>query len=238
MKLHKQVLRELVDKYKKSDEVRGILVFGSVADGTETQNSDIDLWIYKNSGGFIHYYDTLRGVKVDLFEISLSMLRKLIVSREAPVINSLIDGKFLYINDMETEEYISLAKNIKNQAFIPIETMPKSRIINVLIQLSNLIEDAKDLIEDNIGFRLIFSEVIVGIYNNLYDFFGIWRGSPKKTLRIFEKELPDIYPLIIKILDDNIPPSERVKCAENILNKMAVKYGGIPTSHIITKLSE
>lgn len=238
MTKHITVLKELTDKYKKCSDVRGILVYGSVARGTETENSDIDLWVYKSCGGFTHSTDRLHGIKIDLFEISVPLLEKFISGREAPAINSLLDGKLLYNKDMDIDGLISLASDIKNQKFVPIDTMPKNRIINVLIQLMDLIDDARDLTDDKLRFRLLFSEVIVGVYNNLYDFFGIWRGSPKNTLQIFEKELPDIYPLLHSMLDDSISPSVQVENAAEIVNIMAKKYGGIPTAHIITEISK
>ncbi len=232
------ILNELSEKYKQCGDVRGILVYGSVAKGLEKEHSDIDLWIYKSTGGFIHRTDTIQGVKVDLFEISIPMLEKFVMGGEAPVINSLLDGKFVYNRDIDEEKLKKSAVEVKNRKFIPIETLPKNRILNVLIQLMNLIDDARDLVDDRLRFRLVFSEVIVGIYNNLYDFYGIWRESPKNTLEVFEEKLPEIYPLLKTMLDDDASPVERVDCADKILNRMAEKYGGIPESHIITEIKE
>ena len=80
---------------------KGVLVYGSVAKGLETENSDIDLWIYKNKGGFVHSVDRIHGIKLDLFEISIDMLERFIVSREEPAINSLLEGKVLYNKDLD-----------------------------------------------------------------------------------------------------------------------------------------
>lgn len=231
-------MRELVDKYTKSNDVRGILVYGSVSRGTETENSDIDLWIYKKSECFIHRIDKIQGIKIDLFEISIPMLEKFILAGEAPAVNSLLEGTFLLNKDIDAKKLMNMASEIKNRQFIPIETMPKNRIINVLIRLKNLVDDSRDLVNDRFRFRLIFSEVIVEIYNNLYDFFGIWRESPKNTLKIFESKLPEIYLLFQSLLDDNVNPMIQVENADKIVDIMAEKYGGIPDSHIITEIKE
>ena len=63
MKQHRQILHKLIQKYKSDIEVYGILVYGSMATETETENSDIDLWIYKSTGGFVHSIDTINGIK-------------------------------------------------------------------------------------------------------------------------------------------------------------------------------
>lgn len=196
------------------------------------------MWIYKETGGFIHKIDKQDGIKIDLFEISLSILERFINGREAPAVNSLLEGKILYNKDVDFDKYILMAAEVKKRKFIPIETMPEKRVKNVLIQLSNLVDDAKDLVNDKLRFRLVFSEVIVSVYNYLYDFFGIWRGTPKNTLRIFKEGLPEIYPWFYTMIDDTAEPIAQVESAEKLVNIMADKYGGIPDTHIITEISE
>lgn len=238
MNKHRLVLNKLIEKYSLDSNVRGLLLYGSMAKGLETENSDIDLWIYRDNGGFIHSIDKIQGIKIDLFEISVPMLEKYISCREAPVINSLLEGVFLYNKDIDADRLVDMAYEIKQKEFIPIETMPRNRIINLLLQLHDLVDDATDLVDDRYRFNIIFSELIVGIYNNLYDFFGIWRESAKKTLDVFETSIPEIYPIFLKIIDDSEDPRVRVKSAEIILDIMAQKYGGIPEAHVLTEIKQ
>lgn len=236
MNKHRLVLHELTEKYKLDPDIRGILLYGSMAKGAESESSDIDLWIYRDTGGFVHSIKKVEGIKVDLFEISVSMLEKFLNNREAPAVNSLLEGEWLFNRDIDTDSLIAIANEAKNTEFIPISTMPQNRIKNVILHLQDLIDDAKDLTSDNLRFCLIFSEVIVEIYNNLYDFYGVWRGSPKETMEIFKDKLPNIYPLFYTMLDISIDPLLRVESAESILKSMAEKYGGIPSEHILTEI--
>lgn len=238
MSKQRLILNKLIDKYAKDKNVRGVLLYGSVAKGIETEYSDIDLWIYKKSDDFIHRIDKIDGIKIDLFEISLTMLEKFLIAGEAPAVNSLLEGEFILNKDIETTKLINIATEARNRLFIPVETMPRNRILNILIHLKDLIDDSKDSVNDKLRFRLVFSDVIVEIYNNIYDFYGIWRGSPKDTLQIFEKNLPNIYLLFQTLVDDNIDPMIQISNAEKIVDAMAIKYGGIPESHIITEVKE
>ena len=167
------------------------------------------------------------------------MAEKLITGGDAPVINALLTGKFLYTVDLDADKLINMAKEKRAQKYFPIdEIMPENRIISRLIELNNLVEDAKDAIDDSIKFRLIFSQVITDIYHNLYEFNGIWRESIKNTLQVFEKELPNIYPMFLTMLDDGEKPMVRVDNAEKIVNILAEKYGGIPSKYIITNINK
>lgn len=166
------------------------------------------------------------------------MLKSMLSAGEAPAINALLEGRFLFNRGVDEKELRDMSLEAKKKAPIPIETMPRNRILNVLILIKNFIDDARDLVDDKYRFRLVFSEVIVLIYNNIYDFYGIWRKSPKDTLEVFEETNKEIYSLLCNMLDEQIPASSQVESAEKILLLMAEKYGGIPDKHIITNIEE
>ena len=64
----------------------------------------------------------------------------------------------------------------------------------------------------------------------------MWKTSPKRTLEVFEVELPQIYPMLFLMLDDTVCPIKQIENAEKIIEIMSDKYGGIPNSHILTEL--
>ena len=47
LKIHQEIIDKLVSDYKKDPDVLCILLYGSVARGTATLNSDIDIEIFK-----------------------------------------------------------------------------------------------------------------------------------------------------------------------------------------------
>jgi len=78
MKKHKQIVSELVDYYKKQENVVGIYLFGSVAIGKAKSASDIDIEIIfnKRRKGYELINKKIKGISVDLSLYSLSKFRE------------------------------------------------------------------------------------------------------------------------------------------------------------------
>ncbi len=230
------VLNKLLEEYRCDRDVRGVILFGSVSRGDEKENSDIDLWVCRYTDKFKHSILKKDGVKIDLFEISIPMLERFLDGREPPAINAILDGTVVLNKDVDFEALRESARRAKSREFIPISTMPENRIINILLQYKTLAEDAKDVIDDKMKYRLVFSELIAGLYNNIYDFYGIWRESSKNTLEVFRREAPKMYEELSKMLDDTLPRELQVHAAETIIDILAEPYGGLPETWTITEI--
>src|SRR3989344_3590627 len=74
-KKHKEIVEKLVKKYKSNKNVTGIYLFGSLAKGTATPKSDVDIEIiFKNrKKPYELLHKKVNGIKIDL---SIYSLRK------------------------------------------------------------------------------------------------------------------------------------------------------------------
>jgi len=72
---HKEIIEKLVKKYKSNKNVIGIYLFGSLAKGTATPKSDIDIEIIFKNGKkpYELLHKKVNGIKIDL---SIYSLRK------------------------------------------------------------------------------------------------------------------------------------------------------------------
>lgn len=231
-----KLVEELLTEYKLDSDVRAVLLCGSVARNQEKTNSDIDIWLIRYTDKFIHKTYIKDTIKIDLFEISISMLDKFIKMREAPAINALLEGKILYNTNVNFDKLINDANISKKKEFIPINVVPASRVTSLLIQLNNLIDDAEDCIEDELTFEIIFSEIIVNIYNYLYDFYGIWREPPKKTVETIKSFLPSLYENFERLISPLELKTNRITAARLLAQLLIDKHGGIPDECILTEI--
>ncbi|MFW5705301.1 MAG: nucleotidyltransferase domain-containing protein [Nanoarchaeota archaeon] len=63
--VHKTIIDKVVEMKSKDSKVVAILLFGSVARGTATKNSDIDIEIIYDDGNYDDYCEFIDGIKVD-----------------------------------------------------------------------------------------------------------------------------------------------------------------------------
>ena len=78
MKKHDQIILELLEKYKRKEDVVGIYLFGSIAIGKAKPSSDIDIEIIfkKRKKGYELIQKKINGISIDLSLYSLERFKE------------------------------------------------------------------------------------------------------------------------------------------------------------------
>lgn len=105
--LHKRIIKEILNEKKKDRKVISILLFGSLARGTATKKSDIDIEIIYDGGEYKEISEYRNRVKVD-FEIWPKKKLKERIENYSYLSYPYLEEKILY-------DPQGFAKNIKSK---------------------------------------------------------------------------------------------------------------------------
>ncbi len=113
---HYQIVRELVEKYSKDKNVVGIYIFGSLAKGTATPKSDVDIEIlFKKTGKpYELKKKIIQGIHVDLSQYSESQFIK-DFSKNPYLHYAVLNYKILYDPKGILEKYLGDVKKYFNE---------------------------------------------------------------------------------------------------------------------------
>src|SRR3989344_2897496 len=120
-KKHKEIVEKLVKKYKSNKNVTGIYLFGSLAKGTATPKSDVDIEIiFKNrKKPYELLHKKINGIKIDLSIYSLKKFEEDFSNKPYSMYAALgskilYDPKGIIKKNLESiEKYFSSNKEIK-----------------------------------------------------------------------------------------------------------------------------
>lgn len=94
MSIHQEIIDELITEYKDKEHVIGIWIFGSVAEGKERPDSDVDISIVCDEGDWELFKEERYGIKIDFEVISKKDVNMLV--NEYPYLSSLEKVKIVF----------------------------------------------------------------------------------------------------------------------------------------------
>jgi len=94
MSIHRKILDELIAEYKDKENLIGIWIFGSVVEGKERPDSDVDITIVYDKGEWELFKEERYGIKIDFEVISKKDVNMLV--NEYPYLSSLEKVKIVF----------------------------------------------------------------------------------------------------------------------------------------------
>lgn len=223
---HTQIVEQLKTEYEKLPEVKAMILYGSVARNEHTENSDIDLWLIRETDRFRRLHEIHDDITVELWESPLRYLNQLLESGEPPIIHLFAEGKWLFVKDDIDVSSIQHRARILKAEGPAVREKPRDRTLFIRSQMTDRLLDARDAQDDPALFNFIVAESMYDLYYGLYEHYGLWQVSRKKALSTLEKNVPKVGRLMRHLFGTD-PTHCRLQSFELLVKCMLDKHGGL-----------
>ncbi len=187
-----KILTYLRQKY----DICGLIVYGSYADGSQSDNSDFDALIITNEGEPFHDVSVVEGVQLDVFGYCKADIEKI---SDFDELVQIVDGVVLI--DKE-----GLATALKLRVDEYLQNLPRKTEDEILQQLrwcrKMLIRTRRGDIEGMFRWHWLLTDSLEIFCERVGQFYS----GPKKTLKWMEKNYPrsfEIYRTALFCLDES-----------------------------------
>ncbi len=195
----KQIIDKVVSEYKKSPDIKGIILFGSLAEGNPHFYSDIDLYVIGQKERDRATCRVIDGVPVQVQYRSIEDFQEKTKkqTRSKPLC---LTGVILYDPTGLVKENFELARE-KALAEGP-QKMPKEEIKMGQIALTQEINSIKGLLEKGIysGGVILMQELLIQALDIYYDIHSWWRPENKHLVEDLKKRDQKIGSLAERVL--------------------------------------
>lgn len=223
---HAQIVEKLKAEYEKLPEARAMILYGSVARNEHTANSDIDLWLIKETDRFRRLHEVHDGILVERWESPLRYLNQLLEGGEPPVIHLFAEGKWLFAkDDIDVSSMQARARSLKAEGPV-ISEKPRDRILFTRSEMTDRLHDARDALDDPELFNFIVAESMDNLHLGLYERYGLWQVPRKKVLSTLDKNVPEVGRSLRHLLGTD-PTRSRLRSFEFLVECMMDKDGGL-----------
>ncbi len=221
----REVLSRVVGTLERKQDVQALVLFGSVARGEEQENSDIDLWVLKDTEYLVRRHKIVEGTTVEMWEVSVETTEKLISGCDAPAVTALSEGRILFDKGLDLYRLKEKAEEIYSRG--PDYPRPgDERELLRRARLTDMIKDAEDVKADREQFNFVCCELIAELSHLLYEISGNWRTARKRLLADLDAKLPEAAFYLRKSLDNRSAPKQRLESLGWLVDYVLEPCGG------------
>lgn len=208
-----RVVSELKDEF--GDRLLAVILTGSLATATGIRSSsDVDMFAIVATEWFQRRRFVRDGVEVDLFVEPKPRLDMLVrPGGNVAYVHALGAGVALFDRDGSGEHYIARARFVHGSA-APQPTV--ADIFMVRLRARSLIDKIRDLIEsDPQAARYVLVDLAAWAPQAAYSARGGWSPSTKAMMREMGSAFPDLYRLVVPMLNERLSLAERLRATES-----------------------
>jgi predicted nucleotidyltransferase len=206
------VVSELKDEF--GNRLLAVILTGSLATTTGVRSSsDIDIFAIVATEWFQRRWFVRDTVEVDLFVEPRRRLDILLrPGGNVAYVHALAGGVALFDRNGTAEHYIALARFVHGAA-APRPTA--ADIFMVRLRARSLIDKIRELIDtDALAARYVLVDLAAWAPQAAYSARGGWTPSTKAMMRGVTSAFPDLYQLLVPMLDERLSLGERLRATE------------------------
>ncbi|MFC7394518.1 nucleotidyltransferase domain-containing protein [Scopulibacillus cellulosilyticus] len=207
------------------DELLGIILGGSVAYGTPLQHSDIDVFGVVRGSWHQRRAFVADDCDVELILRPVHAIRKDFKNNDMPAtINIFANGCVIYDAGGILDPLIQEAKEILKQG--PKAMSPKEQV-KTRLGLVDLLKDTQDLLEvETQAAEYVMQETLREAIHAYYKIQRLWTVKSKYQLKDIVVHNSELYKMILNILSQENPISDRIDILSELVDKILEPIGG------------
>ena len=224
-----QIIEQVVADLQRElgDDLHGILLTGSLADGVPRLQSDIDLFVVIRPLWRQRRTFFVDGVEVELFLNPVSQVRTEFCTPDSPAtIAMFAQGRVLFDPEGIIKELVQEAQYVWQQGRPEIaeDTYEHSHLRYTCV---DLLKDAQDLLDvDAEAAQLVMFAALQSALEAYYRLQRRWPVKPKYQLDDLELHAPDVAQQVRRILTDHLPLRERYITLSALIDQVLEPVGG------------
>lgn len=184
--MKEKLLRSLVEKIKKEYKCKGIILFGSYADGTYTEKSDLNIFCFSEVENMITDTSFFNGVQLDLWICPMDCLNGY------ETLGKLNEGKILYeVDNLGTILLEKIKTHVERE--FEISSKEKDRLKSWCYKMMSKIEVGD--IEGNYK-KIWLMNDLLPIY---FQMKKRWYLGPKKSFALLKENDKKVYLMFEKL---------------------------------------
>jgi predicted nucleotidyltransferase len=222
---HERALEVVSERLKQEfdHDLLGLLVAGSVAYGTPTERSDLDLFVLIRPAWRQRRKLVVEGIEVDLYINPVPQIRRKFGGEYNKTIDMFAKGRIVYDPQGLLAELVAEARQIKESP-----PMPPEETYDVRYHPTQALRDAEDLAD--VDPQAASLQLSVALRESLEAMFrreGKRAPKPKHLLQVVAERSPDIAGDARRVLDGAIPIGERIELLRHLTERILAPIGGL-----------